>query len=1245
MDIINGNEVFVRKDCDLTIADSVGGGKVISSSGGAVRVGYYTNNNAKLTVTGGEFTVNVTSYNQSALVLKGGSFKKYVISSNWAKCSPFVYLFDGYTFALMDPASGNSYANEGNVEVDHDGSQMIRNVTVVPVPLTIDKQPTDLKFYLTSKVADKYVKLVISTIVEWQSKQFRITFEKEDGTVINEAKATAFEKQEITLSAVNFTASDSGSYRIKLEINGYVLYSDTFSITVAECEHPGYVEDNKCTQCGCDLAAVIVNGDKTMGYVTFAEALAAAQTDENKGCTLKPLTDVNEKVAVKTGSFTLDATDRTINGVLNVGNGAELTVKKGTVNGNVICAKGGSLKATITKFGGTVNCVGSGDFESVEFKKTVSFKGSLAKVSYSAFRGDLNVSGEAWLRGAYAEGTITVNSGGLLNLHAYTCTGKVVAKADSELYISGTNYKCAITAESGSKLQIASGSIDSVVVEPNCTFTAFVKAGETTVIQNAKVGENTDVVLEKGVQFGEVNVAGQKLIECIKTGTAFKDLGTGDVIDGRVGIAGNVQVVEHTHTCEWKTPTHEKLCGCGFVEATDAEAPVISGIKDGGVYYNLVYFYVTDANDFTVTVDGTLVQTPLTGYLLSGDNRTHTITATDVAGNTVTVTVTVYKLYSVTLPRDTVGYTVKGVTAVGHGMDYEFTVKIADGYSKTENYKVLVNGTAVDATKSDENGDSFLITGVSDAMIITVEGVADITPPEAEITIGTNKFKEFLNKVTFGLFFKKTQTVTVTASDAGSGLAKAEYLLSETAFADRDAVTGEWTELTLTDGKASFSVEPGRKAFVYVRVMDVSGNITVINSEGVVVYTDAEAIINAETFTIDSGSNVPYGLKLNGNSILAVYNSTEEIHELTDYSLIENGANCVLMLKNKYLRTLAAGEYTITLMFKPLGESYVDNNGNDAPSEVFLKLTVEKKTPVHDHKESDGKIYDGKPIGMPTFNTDSDGALTFEYKPSDADDTAYTTAAPKNVGKYTIRITTAETDKFDARSSSMEFEIQPREVTISGVSVGNKVYDGKVEASVVNSGMVNGLIGGDIVTVKAGVASFDNKNVGVGKTVTFTDFALSGKDAANYKLASQPQAVTADILARQVAIAGLKIKDKLYDGKNTAQFEGTPVLSGLIDGDNLRLILGVPTFDSAEIGRDISVSFTPFALGGDSTTVGNYILIQPSGVTASIREYVADGSEYFVNSNDWIHTDFTVTAKYGTAHGRHCTCCCDRRGR
>ena len=1015
-------------------------------------------------------------------------------------------------------------------------------------------------------------------------------------------------------------------------------------------------------------------------------------------------------------------------------------------------------------------------------------------------------------------------------------------------------------------------------------------------------GVYTEIAAESGAkltvsggEFTNITVNGQHLIDCLAEGKAFEDMNNGFIIDGRVGIAGDVKVVDHTHTCVWKTSTHEKLCGCGYVEAVDTEAPVISGIDPENNHYGSLEFTVTDENDFTVWLDGEKITLVNGKYTMEPDNETHLITATDVAGNTVSFRFGIFKTYHVTLPTGA-GYTLfssDGLT-VRHGNSFSFIVQFNNGYSKTEDFKVLVNGNKLDEWDSDANSASFAIRNVSENLVITVEGVADITAPEVEVSIRGNSFKEFLNRITFGLFFKQTQTVEVKAHDFGSGIRKVEYLLSETAFADKDAITGNWTELTLNDDrKVYFSIEPSQKTFVYVRVTDMSDNITIVNTDGMVVYTDAEAVTGAQTFTKTTDSDVVYKLNLNGNFVAKVYNGTEEIGAGSDYALFASG---MLMLKNSYLRTLAAGEYTIRLTIKPMGENYADNSGNDAPADVVMKLTVEKKAPTLDHTPSDGKIYDGKPIGKPTLNTDSDGALTFEYKRADEEDTAYTTEAPKNVGKYTIRITTAETDTFKSASSTMEFEIQPKEITISDVKVADKTYDGTTEAKITNEGTLSDNYDGDNLTIAIGSAAYDNKNVGTDKTVTFTgfalagdaaanyelvaqpadttaditakgitivgaavesskvydgttevkitnagtlsdnydgenltivtgsaaydnknvgtgktvaftgfalagdaaanykliaqptdttaditvkeitisgaaveasriydgttdakitnagapsvnydgenlkvaagkaaynnknvgkgkavtftgfalegdaaanykltaqpeavtaditvkeikivdtaveaskvydgstdakitekgtfdglvdgdkvdivtgkalyhdknvgngktvtfyDFALSGDDAANYVLSAQPAGTTASISARELTIKNLAVKDKQYDGKNSAEIDGTPALVGMVDGDVLELVNGVPTFDSVTVGNNIPVSFTAFTLSGDSVTVGNYTLTQPTGITASIVEYSADGSEYEVNSNDWINKDFVITAKAG----------------
>ena len=217
-----------------------------------------------------------------------------------------------------------------------------------------------------------------------------------------------------------------------------------------------------------------------------------------------------------------------------------------------------------------------------------------------------------------------------------------------------------------------------------------------------------------------------------------------------------------------------------------------------------------------------------------------------------------------------------------------------------------------------------------------------------------------------------------------------------------------------------------------------------------------------------------------------------------------------------------------------------------------------------------------------------------------------------------------------AQPDAVTADITAKEVTIHGTAVEpGKVYDGNTTAKIAAAGAIQGLVGNDKVTIALGQADYSDKNVGVSKTVTFTGFKLAGAAAANYTLAAQPADTTASISAKELTVKDLKVKDKQYDGRNTAEIDGTPALVGVVDGDKLELVAGTPTFDRVTVGKNIPISFTAFTLSGDRETVGNYTLTQPSGITANIVEYVADGSEYGVNANDWINTDFIITAKHG----------------
>lgn len=148
-----------------------------------------------------------------------------------------------------------------------------------------------------------------------------------------------------------------------------------------------------------------------------------------------------------------------------------------------------------------------------------------------------------------------------------------------------------------------------------------------------------------GGHFGEITqIDGSPCAALLAEGYAYSD---GGIINGYVPIVGGVDVVPHAqHQYVWLN--QKLLCGCGHVADEDADAPVITGITDGETYYDDVTFTVTDAHDFTVTVDGQPATAEGSLYTLPADNVSHEIVAVDVAGNRTTVTVSVYRTYTVT---------------------------------------------------------------------------------------------------------------------------------------------------------------------------------------------------------------------------------------------------------------------------------------------------------------------------------------------------------------------------------------------------------------------------------------------------------------------------------------------------------------------------------------------------------------------------------------------------------------------
>ena len=117
----------------------------------------------------------------------------------------------------------------------------------------------------------------------------------------------------------------------------------------------------------------------------------------------------------------------------------------------------------------------------------------------------------------------------------------------------------------------------------------------------------------------------------------------------------------------------------------------------------------------------------------------------------------------------------------------------------------------------------------------------DTAAPTGEISIGTNKWNSFINTITFGLFFKDTQTVTITATDNSGDAVTIEYLLS-----DKELDETELASATFTAYTEAFSINPDNKYVVYARLTDHAGNVTYISSEGVVLDATTPVISGVE---------------------------------------------------------------------------------------------------------------------------------------------------------------------------------------------------------------------------------------------------------------------------------------------------------------------------------------------------------------------------------------------------------------
>ena len=348
------------------------------------------------------------------------------------------------------------------------------------------------------------------------------------------------------------------------------------------------------------------------------------------------------------------------------------------------------------------------------------------------------------------------------------------------------------------------------------------------------------------------------------------------------------------------------------------------------------YFMWLDDNGNSYAPGGS-VPADVTTLTVQWTAPTYTVTLNAGNGTINSGNVTSYT-YGVgaTLPTDVTrtGYTFKGwydnenltgspVTAISNTEtgnkeywakweinQYTVTVKPKNGKADitiTQDYGTPITAPTLTREGYQFNGwdKAFPTTMPAENLTITAQW-RDIAVPTGEIKIAENGWKSFLNTITFRLFFKDTQTVTVTAADNSGKAVKIEYLLSDKALTE-----SELAGMTFTAYSAPFSINPDNEYVIYAKLTDTSGNVAYINTNGIVLDATVPVISGIEA----------------GKTYCAA--QTVTVTEKYISTVKVNGTKVILDENGKFVLSPASGEQTIVVTDKAGNETRVTVTVND----------------------------------------------------------------------------------------------------------------------------------------------------------------------------------------------------------------------------------------------------------------------------------------------------------------------------
>lgn len=247
------------------------------------------------------------------------------------------------------------------------------------------------------------------------------------------------------------------------------------------------------------------------------------------------------------------------------------------------------------------------------------------------------------------------------------------------------------------------------------------------------------------------------------------------------------------------------------------------------------------------------------------------------------------------------------------GNDITPDVTVKDGentLSKGTEYTLSGNTSAIDV----KNDYMVTMTGTGNytGSVDVTYKITDSQAPTGTIKVSTNEWKELVNSLSFGIFYKERQTVTITAADEGSGVDSVSYFItSRQEDMDNAKLSAlpdsKWTKIK---NGGSFTINPDNKYVIYAKITDKSGNVTYISSNGMILDKTAPVITGIQnnktycgdvTFTVADANGLA-SVKIDdeergrGGSCLIAATSETASHTIVAEDKAGNKTTCTITI-------------------------------------------------------------------------------------------------------------------------------------------------------------------------------------------------------------------------------------------------------------------------------------------------------------------------------------------------------------